>query len=218
MTIKLSKVKSNTRHKWLLAASLAVVVATCIWVWDSFLEVRIIPKRFGVVEQGRIYRSGQLSATLVKKVLAKHNIRVIVDLGAHKPKNPDQQAEKQAASELDIDILRFPLRGNGTGDVNEYARAITAIDSAEKNNKPVLVHCHAGTQRTGGVIAAYRLLKQKKDPTSVINELKQYDWDPKDNAVLLTYLDNNMPELAMLLKQKGVIGEIPSTLPKLSQN
>lgn len=218
MTMKPSKVQSNKRRKWLLPVGLTVIIATCIWAWDSFLEDRIIPKRFGVVEQGRIFRSGQLSAALVKKVLVKHNIRVIIDLGADDPKNSDKQAEKQVASELGIDLLRFPLRGNGTGDVNEYAGAIAAIDSAEKNNTPVLVHCSAGTQRTGGVIGAYRLLKQKKDPAFIIRELKKYDWDPKDNAVLLIYLDDNMPKLAMLLKEKGVIDEIPSPLPKLSQN
>jgi protein tyrosine/serine phosphatase len=208
--------KPQRNRRWAIAATVTVIVAAGISLWTCVLEDRFIPKRFGVVEQGLIYRSGQLSSALVKKVLVEHNIRVIVDLTTDDPNNSDQQAEKKTAEELNAKILRFPLRGNGTGDVNNYARAITEIADAEKNNLPVLVHCAAGAQRTGGVIAAYRLLVQKKDPAFVINELKRYGWKPKGNSELLTYLNSNMAELAMLLKEAGVIEEIPSPPPRLT--
>jgi hypothetical protein len=42
-----------------------------------------------------------------------------------------------------------------------------------------------------------------------------FDWDPKNDTALLIYLNNHMAELAMLLKQKGVIDEIPEPLPVL---
>jgi protein tyrosine/serine phosphatase len=203
------------RHKRLLAAGLVLLVAGSVLCWTSVIRDRVIPKRFGVVEQGRIYRSGQISAALIKKVLAEHNIRVIVDLTTNEPNDPDQRADKKAAAELNIKILRFPLSGNGTGDVNYYAGAVTAIANAEKENLPVLVHCAAGTQRTGGVIAVYRLLVQKKDPAFVISEMKRYDWSPKGNPDLPLYLNSNMAQLAEMLKQAGVINEVPSPLPAL---
>jgi protein tyrosine phosphatase len=114
--------------------------------------------------------------------------------------------------------MRFPLGGKGTGDVNEYARAIAAIADAQKNHLPVLVHCATGAQRTGGIIAAYRLLVQQKDPAFVVSEMKRYDWNAKDNPALLPYLNSNMAEMAKLLKEAGVINEIPSPLPQLSPN
>jgi protein tyrosine/serine phosphatase len=209
--------KPQRNRRWAIAATVTVIVAAGLCLWTCVLEDRFIPRRFGVVEQGLIYRSGQLSSALVKKVLARHNIRVIVDLTTDDPNNHDQQAEKLAAAQLDIKLIKLPLKGNGTGDVNNYARAITAIADAEKNKLPVLVHCAAGTQRTGGVIAAYLLLVQKKDPDFVINELKRYGWKPNSNPELLKYLNNNMAELARLLKQTGVIDEIPSTVPVLSK-
>ena len=217
MTPEIPQSQSHTgyRHRRLLAAGLVLLVAGSIWGWTSVIRDRVIPKRFGVVEQGHIYRSGQLSATLVKKVLAEHNIRVIVDLTTNDPNNPDQRAEEKAAAELNIKILRFPLSGNGAGDVNYYAGAVTAIANAEKENLPVLVHCAAGTQRTGGVIAVYRLLVQKKKPAFVISEMKRYDWNPKGNPDLPLYLNSNMAQLAEMLKQAGVINEVPSPLPAL---
>jgi protein tyrosine/serine phosphatase len=191
------------------------LVAAGIWVWPGVLEHRFIPRHFGVVEQGRIYRSSQPSSSLVKKVLVKYNIRVIVNLIPDDPNDADQQAEKKAATELGIEVVRLPLNKNGTGDISKYALAIAEITEAEKKGKPVLVHCVSGTKRTGGVIAAYRLLVQKKDPDFVISELKRYGWKPKSNSVLLTYLNSNMAELAELLKKAGVISEIPSPLPQL---
>ncbi|MGA2322808.1 MAG: tyrosine-protein phosphatase [Sedimentisphaerales bacterium] len=218
MTVNDSKVYSTTGRRRVIVAGLLIVTGLAIWAWFGIIRYHVIPKRFGVVEQGRIYRSGQLSAPLVKKVLADHNIRVIVDLTNDDPKNQDQQAEKKAAAELNIKVLRFPMSGKGTGDVNDYASAVAAIANAEKQNLPVLVHCAAGAQRTGGVIAMFRLLVQKKDPAFVISEMKRYGWNAKDNPDLLPYLDGNMALLAEMLKQAGVINEAPSPLPKLSHN
>lgn len=210
--------RAGCRRKQLLVAGLAaLLVAGSVWGWTSVIKDRVIPKRFGVVEQGRIYRSGQLSASLVKKILARNNIRVIVDLTTDDPKKTDQQAEKKAAAELNVKTLRFPLGGNGAGDVNCYAGAVAAIANAEKENLPVLVHCAAGAQRTGGVIAAYRLLVQKKDPVFVVSEMKRYDWTQKGNPDLLPYLNSNMARLAEMLKQAGVIDEIPVPLPLLHE-
>jgi predicted protein tyrosine phosphatase len=112
----------------------------------------------------------------------------------------------------------LPLGGNGTGNINHYAQAVIAIVEADRKSKPVLVHCVAGTQRTGGVIAAYRLLVQKKDPAFVIDEMKRYGFRPKSNPALLPYINGNMAELSLLLKQAGAIDEIPNPLPQLPQN
>jgi protein tyrosine phosphatase (PTP) superfamily phosphohydrolase (DUF442 family) len=217
MASDVSQNQSHTgcRRRWLPVAGLTVLIAGGIWGWTSILKDRVIPKRFGVVEQGRIYRSGQLSAALVKKVLVKYNIRVIVDLTSDNPKDADQQAEKAAVAELGIKVVRLPLKGDGTGDINKYARAIAEIVEAGKKGKPVLVHCAAGAQRTGGIIAAYRLLVEKKDPSFVIDELARYGWKSKHDTQLLTWLNGNMGELAALLKQMNVINEVPDPPPQL---
>ena len=205
-------------HRRLLPVIVVLLIGGGIWVWEGVIKYRVIPKRFGVVQQGSIYRSGRLSASLVKRILVKYNIRKIVDLTAYNPDNRDQQAEKQAADDLGIEIVRLPLNGNGTGDINNYARAIDTIVRAKQQNKPVLVHCAAGAQRTGGVIAAYRLLVEQKSPSFVLNELADYSWDPKDDTALPIYLNSHMAELAALLKQMGVIDDVPSPLPQLPCN
>jgi protein tyrosine/serine phosphatase len=220
MTLEVSQIKSHIRRRrrWVLVAGLIVMVAAGIWVWVNVFKDQIIPKNFGVVEQGSIYRSGQLSAALVKRVLAERNIRVVVNLTGESFNDVDQLAEKYAVAELGIKQIRLPLRGNGTGDINNYARAIAAIVDARKKNLPVLVHCGAGAQRAGGVIAAYRLLVQKKDPNFVKDELEHYGCAIDDKPELFTYLNSNMSELALRLKKSGVIDEIPSPLPQIPRD
>ena len=103
--------KSALARKKLLGLLAILLAVSGVLIWEEALRDRVIPKRFGVVREGYIYRSGQLSAALVKKVLVKYNIRVIVDLTSDDPKDSDQQAEKNAAAELGIEVVRLPLRG-----------------------------------------------------------------------------------------------------------
>jgi protein-tyrosine phosphatase len=116
---------------------------------------RVIPRSWAAVEEGRVYRSGQLSAALVEDILARHQIKVIVALTEEMPRDKDQQAERKAAEELGIELLRFPLNDDGTGDVRQYIEAVTAIVEAKRQTKPVLVRGAAGVRRTGGVIACW---------------------------------------------------------------
>ncbi len=215
MNLNASQTYSGAEHKWLFVAVPAIVIGLAVWVWFGFIKYRFVPKRFGVVVPGHIYRSGQISAPLVKKILTKYNIRVIVDLTSADPKDPDKRAEKQAAAELNIKVLRFTMSGNGTGDINDYANAVIAIANAEKQNLPVLVHCTAGAQRTGGVIAAYRLLVEKIDPNIVEDEIEKYGCAIDDRPVLRSFVNDNMAELATRLKQAGVIDQIPATMPQI---
>jgi hypothetical protein len=211
-TQRLKSLKRSRASRWWLVI---VLIAGAIWAWEGAIKDHIIPKRFGVVKKGEIYRSGQLSCSLVRKTLVKHKIGVIVSLSGDSPGDIDKDAERQAAAELGIERLIFPLSGDGTGDINNYAKAITAICKAQKDHKAVLVHCSAGAQRTGGVIATYRLLVEKKDVSFVLTEMMRYGWNPKRNTNLLPYLNNHMAELARLLHQMDVINHLPGSLPQL---
>jgi len=79
-----------------------------------------------------------------------------------------------------------------------------------------LVHCAAGTQRTGGVVACYRLLFENANPDDVVEELKHYEWDPKGDMELIHYLNTHLPEIARRLAERGVLDRIPPRIPKLN--
>lgn len=212
---------NKSSESWLISRFASPVLLAVLLLaggallWEKGLKDHFVPRHFGVVEEGRIYRSGQISSSLIKETIAKHKIAMIISLSADSTNNADKVAEKQTAAELGIERLVFPLGGSGTGDVNSYANAIAAICRAKKEQKPVLIHCDAGVQRTGGVLAAYQLLVEKKDVASVVEEMRRYGWNPKDNTVLVPYLNSNMKELAGILQRRGVIDSVPSPLPQI---
>ncbi|MEX2327498.1 MAG: dual specificity protein phosphatase family protein, partial [Pseudomonadales bacterium] len=166
-----------------------------------------------VVEQGEIYRSGQLHGTLVSRVLEENKIKVVIDLQYFEDK-PNILAEMSAIEQLGITQYRFPLNGNGTGDIESYVSAIRQIHESVGRGEPVLVHCSAGAQRTGGVLAAYRTLLQGKSVDFVTEEMARYDWDPDDDRAVLQYLDENIEVLAQRLVEEGVLAAPPEQMPR----
>lgn len=201
---------------WLwTAATVLVLIVLAFVAWNNGLRDRFIPKNLGVVEPGKLYRSGQISAALIKPVLQKFHIKVIVDLAARGAPPADVAAETSASAALGIDHELFPLSGNGTGSLDFYADAITAVAHAEAAHKPVLVHCVAGAQRTGGVIALYELLVEHRPESQVYAQLLRYGHNPRDNPKLIPFLNQNMAAIAQKLVSRGVINKVPTPLPRI---
>ena len=186
-----------------------------IYVFDEYVKWNLFPKRWGVVEEAAIFRSGQLSPTQIQRQVQKHNIDVIVSLMSPLPGDPAYEAEKNAAEEHGIERHEYPLLGNGTGDIKQYAAAIAKIHESVQAEKIVLVHCAAGTQRTGGVVASYRILVQGKSVDQAVQEMKQYGFRQKKNPDLLPYMNEHMSELTALLIERHVIDYSPNPLPVL---
>lgn len=205
----------------IVIAGLLVVAIGLFIAWESWGKKTLIPRKFGVVEPGSIYRSGQISRFRIEDTLKEHKIGTVVFLSEDKDlvqdvSRPDVKAERETCQNLGITRYNFPLNGDGTGDIVQYANAVEAMVKSQQQFKPVLVHCHTGSQRTGAAVAFYRLLVQKKKPAEVYAELTYWEHDPGENAKLIPYVNDNLATLAQMLKERGVIDEVPAELPKLA--
>ncbi|HUG90064.1 MAG TPA: tyrosine-protein phosphatase [Planctomycetaceae bacterium] len=190
----------------------AAALGLAVYVWNDLLKYRFIPKRFGVVEPGLIYRSGQISKWVIGDVLDRHGIAVVVDLQWPDVADEHHLAEISATQRRGIVLERFSLDGDGTGDLERYADAVAAIARAAAQGRPVLVHCGAGAKRTGGVVALYRVLIQGDPSDEAYSELKRYGWRA-NNPTLPRFLNAHMPQLAELLVARGVLKAVPDRLP-----
>jgi protein tyrosine/serine phosphatase len=207
---------STVRKRLALAAALLLAAIVAVnHEQVTALRDRFIPKRWGVVVEGKIYRSGQISQYLVKEVLRAHRIQTVVDLTFDNPEDVNHQAEIAAIAELGIARKLCPLDSDGTGDAHIYAQAVAVVAASARQDKPVLVHCVAGAQRTGGVVALYRLLVEGQSPANVLQEMQKYKYDPRRSPRLQEYLNSHIAEIAEDLVRDGTIERVPSPLPKL---
>src|SRR6476620_4674555 len=84
-------------------ALLAVVVLVGAWfAWKELLQPRLFAKRFGVVIEHELYRSGRIHPSLLPKVLAQYGIDDIVSLTYPSNAPRYQQLEERLTTERGI--------------------------------------------------------------------------------------------------------------------
>ncbi len=118
----------------------------------------------------KFYRGGQPSEDGVKE-LAKMGVKTIIDL-----RGEDKLSEKEAvwAKNAGVKFVSVNLSNwfkPKTADIEEI---IKQIDAAE--NQPVFVHCKRGADRTGTVVAIYRISHDNYTAKKATDEAKKYDF------------------------------------------
>src|SRR5215831_5772022 len=151
-------------------------------------------RNFHVVEEGVLYRSGQMPLLRLQQYIAKHGIRTIVCLREGNAL-PDQQEEAWAKAKA-LKFVRIPPRqwyadeaGNVPADASVKAFREVMDDPA---NYPVLVHCFAGIHRTGAFCAVRRMDHDGFTNEEAIREMKNLGYTIEHMDVL-PYLRNYRP-------------------------
>jgi protein tyrosine phosphatase (PTP) superfamily phosphohydrolase (DUF442 family) len=203
-----------------IAAGLLICICIGLFGWyvtDNFANwmYHFVPRRLRTVEPGRIYASGQIDKGLIRDVLLNDHIKLIISLTLNDPTDPDDVAEQATAKELGIAFARYPLAGDGTGDIHSYAGAVAALVDAQKQYEPVLVHCASGAQRSNGATFYYRVLIQHWNADDAAAEMVRNGHDRHHNPALIPYLNSHMTEISTLLVQRGAIDRVPNPLPQV---
>jgi protein tyrosine/serine phosphatase len=201
------------RRTWIVTA---IVIVFALAAFPAYWAVLIYRANWGVVVPGHIFRSAQMTPLLMRHKIASNHIAEIIFLSHDDDGDADVQAEKQGAAEDHVQFLNFPMNGDGVATPEMYTRALLALCDADRAGKTVLVHCHSGAQRTGGVIAVYRMLVQKMPPEQALAEMRYYGHDPRKNLTLIPFLNLHMGEWAAALVKAGVIDRVPDPLPQLN--
>ncbi|OUX42332.1 hypothetical protein CBE37_03300 [bacterium TMED277] len=176
-----------------------------LYILIEEVRPRIFPKRFGEVVQDTIFRSGRIHPDIYDSVLKEHEIDTIISLTEKKSNHDWQDQEIEIAKELGVPIYRFPLKGDGTGNPSEYQKALVRLRQEENAGRNVLLHCAAGTNRTGGAIFLYRTIFEQTTDERAISEMLRYDFSVKDNGHLIPYLKNIRPSVERTLRSEGLL-------------
>lgn len=173
-------------HSWQIVLGLTMagmVVATPL-VYSSHRTH--YSRNFRVVEDGVLYRSGQLTPDGLEQVVRERGIKTVISLRAARMTGrlPPDSWEESFCRDRNLNHVRIVPRVWGadeTGDVPaELAikEFLTVMDKSE--NYPVLVHCFAGIHRTGTMCAIFRMEFHRWPADRAINEMQQYGFEPAD--------------------------------------
>ena len=93
-----------------------------------------------------VYRGAQPSEDQFRALVERYQIRTVVKL------NPNRETRDRVPN--GVTVVYRPLNPLVTPSHDELARILDAIDAAKK---PVFVHCQHGEDRTGLLIALYKI-------------------------------------------------------------
>lgn len=101
--------------------------------------------------------------------------------------------DKRKARGTDLDLKWIPIK---TKDLSQ-AQIVEALAVIKNAEKPLLFHCWHGSDRTGAVAAAYRVVFQNWTKEEAIRELRKSE---------LGYHENWYPNIVRLIKNLDVRG------------
>ena len=115
-----------------------------------------------------LYRGAQPQRGGLKK-LSELGIKTVINLRGESEDTRKEQADAEAAG---MRYFNIPMSGLGRPTDQQVERALTVIDARE--NWPVFVHCQRGADRTGVIIAVYRILHSQWTAEQAIDEAKRF--------------------------------------------
>jgi protein tyrosine/serine phosphatase len=116
----------------------------------------LVHDNFRVVDPGRFYRSGQMSAARLERVIARYGVRTVINLRGAAPPEAWYREEVAVCHTLGVAHHDLAWSMDTLPDPDSLAQFVSWCEHAEK---PILAHCQGGTHR-GGVGAAVYLLTQ----------------------------------------------------------
>ena len=112
------------------------------------------------------FRSGQLNAYNLPYYLKKHKIKTILNLRGENLKRDYYIDEKNIAEAADVALINFGMSNRKKLDFKTTSKLVTILKNAEK---PILIHCAGGADRTSLVAALYQYTVAKQ-PIAVAKE------------------------------------------------
>jgi hypothetical protein len=187
--------------------AIVVLIATLLgaggWVLRFGVRDNVLPRNYGVVDEGHVYRTGRLTPAATETVVKRHGIKTIIDLGAYEGIPDDERLAQRTAESLGVKRHVFTLDGDGTGHPMGYVEALRLI--TDPANQPVLIHCAAGAQRTTVCVMMYEKLVNNVPLEETLKVSMDHKHDPKDNPKLWPYVQRWAAEIERAYRDGGVI-------------
>src|SRR5581483_1994 len=170
----------------LLGALVVLLVGAGPLLYSAHQQTSL--RNFHVVEDGVLYRSGQLSRPVLERVVREYGIKTVVTLRTTRdpgrPYPDDWEREVcEAAGAKHVRIVPLVWTPDEHGDVpaEQNVEKFLAL-MRNPANHPVLVHCFAGVHRTGTMCAIYRMEFDRWSAEAALREMEACGFDADKDA------------------------------------
>ena len=149
--------------------------------------------------KGNLFRGGQPKKGGLQR-LKQLGVRTIVNL---RDDDERAQAEKNEAESLGLRYFNIPLSNFGKPSDSQIDQVLKLIEGQE--NQPLFVHCARGSDRTGTVIAIYRIMYDGWTSEKAKAEAKQFGlgfWQVEMKDYIHDYYDRHLGNNGSAASQK----------------
>lgn len=141
----LRPIKATLRYGGVGALATAAIIG-------SYVGWLNLSGNFNTVIAGEVYRSAQPTAAALSTYAKEHGIRSIINLRGENAGTPWYDEEVAASGELGIKHYNFRMSASSILTQEKAEQLIALMARAEK---PLLIHCQAGADRSGLASALY---------------------------------------------------------------
>jgi protein tyrosine phosphatase (PTP) superfamily phosphohydrolase (DUF442 family) len=130
--------------------------AAAALIVGGFILARWGSGNTGVVVPAAVYRSAQLTARGLTREIERHRIRTVLNLRGPNPDQPWYRAERAATLTAAATQVDVPMASDHW---LSRQQARTLVELLEGCERPLLIHCEWGAERTGLAAAFAELLR-----------------------------------------------------------
>jgi undecaprenyl-diphosphatase len=124
--------------------------------------------RIRTVQQGKCYRSGQLSAQRLRTCIDHYGIKSIINLRGYHPELTWWQHEKKIADDYKVQLYNISMNSKTLHSKELITTLLTIFETAPH---PILVHCASGVDRAGEASAIWLLAHENASKKAALKQL-----------------------------------------------
>ena len=123
--------------------------------------------------------------------LAKLGVNTVIDLRESGGRSVSEQKTVEAAG---MKYMAFPLNGYGAPSNDTVLKLLSLLD--DKSSGPVFVHCRRGADRTGTILACYRIAHDHWENAKALAEAKTFGMSWTERAMQAFIVSFKAPQVA----------------------
>lgn len=127
-----------------------------------------LSKNFYTVEKDKAYRSAQLTKAELAESFETLGIKTVINLRGAKPNEGWYRDEVEVTNQYGVKLIDIGMSARRLPHRDDLLALLEAFETAER---PILIHCKAGADRTGEATALYQMLYMGKSKQEALKML-----------------------------------------------